>query len=123
ESQFLTHVEKGLLPDSNIRVNPSLGFSSEDWIDLFETQVMTRALDLHARELRAENKSFYTIGSAGHEGNAAFGKVFRKDDPAFLHYRSGAFLIQRMKAAPGETPLFDLLLSFVASADDPVSGG
>ncbi|MDH5738244.1 MAG: thiamine pyrophosphate-dependent enzyme, partial [Gammaproteobacteria bacterium] len=38
-------------------------------------------------------------------------------------YRSCAFLIQRSKQKPGETPIFDMLLSFAASSEDPVSGG
>ena len=34
-----------------------------------------------------------------------------------------AFQIQRAKQHPGETPIWDMLLSFTASADDPISGG
>ena len=33
------------------------------------------------------------------------------------------FLIQRKKQAGGLTPLYDMALSFAASADDPISGG
>ena len=47
----------------------------------------------------------------------------RSTDMAFLHYRDGAFLIQRKKQAGGLTPLYDMALSFAASADDPISGG
>ncbi len=99
------------------------GLSDEDITDLFESQVQSRLLDIISRRLRSRNESFYTIGSAGHEGNAVFGKTFRYTDMAFLHYRSAALLIQRSKQLPDETPLHDLLLSFVASSDDPVSGG
>ncbi|PMR75402.1 MFS transporter [Billgrantia endophytica] len=84
---------------------------------------MSRHLDLHARRLQARGEAFYTIGSAGHEGNAAIARAFRPTDPAFLHYRDAAFLLQRSRSVPGQTPLWDLLLSFAASADDPVSGG
>ena len=42
---------------------------------------------------------------------------------AFLHYRSGAFVIQRSKQVPDQNPLYDMLLSFAASSDDPISGG
>jgi hypothetical protein len=38
--------------------------------DLFESQLISRHLDLMARVLRVQNKVFYTIGSSGHEGNA-----------------------------------------------------
>ncbi|MCB0410937.1 MAG: hypothetical protein KDD22_00315, partial [Bdellovibrionales bacterium] len=92
-------------------------------IDLFETQLMSRHLDLRARDLKNEGRCYYTIGSAGHEGNAALGKAFRLTDMAFLHYRSGAFFIQRAKHLEGSTPLHDLMLSFVASSEDPIAGG
>lgn len=47
----------------------------------------------------------------------------RTTDMAFLHYRDGAFLIHRKKQAGGLTPLYDMALSFAASAEDPISGG
>ena len=97
--------------------------TSEQVIDLLETQFMSRHLDLRSRLMQKEGNSFYTIGSAGHEGNAAAAMAFRPDDMAFLHYRSGAFVIQRSKQVPGQTPLYDMLLSFAASSEDPVSGG
>ncbi len=102
--------------------NPQL-MTQEELIDLFESQVMSRCLDLRARELKKDGHCYYTIGSSGHEGNAAFAKAFRPTDVAFLHYRSGAFFIQRAKQKTGMTPLFDLLLSFMASKQDPISGG
>ncbi len=106
------------------RIQRDLGaLTPEDFIDLFETQVMSRLLDLRARELKKDNLCYYTIGSSGHEGNAAFAKAFRVSDMAFLHYRSGAFYIQRAKQKSGSTPLYDMLLSFMASKDDPISGG
>ncbi|MBE0488018.1 MAG: MFS transporter [Halomonas sp.] len=84
---------------------------------------MSRHLDLQARRLQARGEAFYTIGSAGHEGNAAIARALRPSDPAFLHYRDAAFLIERSRQVAGQTPLWDLLLSFVASRDDPISGG
>ena len=99
------------------------GLAHHEVVDLFESQAMSRQLDLHSRRLQARGESFYTIGSAGHEGNAVCGKVFRHTDMAFLHYRSGALMIQRSKQCAGQTPLYDMLLSFAASSDDPISGG
>jgi 2-oxoisovalerate dehydrogenase E1 component len=84
---------------------------------------MSRQLDLRARILKNQNECFYTIGSSGHEGNAVWGKVFRLTDMAFVHYRSCAFMIQRAKQIPGSTPLYDTLLSYVASSEDPIAGG
>jgi 2-oxoisovalerate dehydrogenase E1 component len=90
-------------------------------VDLFDSQIMSRHLDLWAR--RSKGKTFYSIGSSGHEGVAAMAAASRTTDMAFLHYRDGAFLIQRKKQAGGLTPLYDMALSFAASVDDPISGG
>src|SRR5688572_10130595 len=91
--------------------------------ELFESQVISRQLDLMARVLRAQNNVFYTIGSSGHEGNAMVARATRHTDPAFLHYRSGAFMAERFRKLPGMDPIMDSALSFAASADDPASGG
>ncbi|MFP6808755.1 MAG: thiamine pyrophosphate-dependent enzyme [Pseudomonadales bacterium] len=121
---FAERVRSGDLPQAdNITTLTASGLDQTEVIDLFETQLMSRQLDVTSRRLRARDESHYTIGSAGHEGNAIFGKVFRTTDMAFLHYRSGALLIQRSKQIPGQTPLYDMLLSFVASSEDPISGG
>ncbi|WP_397592032.1 thiamine pyrophosphate-dependent enzyme [Sphingorhabdus sp.] len=95
--------------------------ASDVLVDLFDSQIMSRHLDLWAR--RSKGKTFYSIGSSGHEGTAAMAAATRSTDMAFLHYRDAAFLIQRKKQAGGLTPLNDMALSFAASADDPISGG
>lgn len=124
EDKFLDAVKNGTFPTPRSQTDiASSGLSSAELIDLFETQIMSRLLDLQSRKMQKAGKSFYTIGSAGHEGNAAYGKAFRHDDMAFLHYRSGAFMIQRSKQVKGQTPLYDMLLSFAASSEDPTSGG
>ncbi|MCK5750528.1 MAG: MFS transporter, partial [Oricola sp.] len=99
------------------------GVTARDLAALFESQLTSRRLDLEARRLGAEKRGFYSIGSSGHEGNAAIARVFRVDDMAFLHYRSGAFYIERAAKLPGETPIWNMALSFVASSEDPISGG
>lgn len=92
-------------------------------VEIFESQMLSRLLDLKARKLRAEGKSFYTIGSSGHEGMAVVGEISRLSDMAFLHYRDAAFMIQRSKKLPGHTIAYDMLASFCASTEDPISGG
>ncbi|QXJ19502.1 MFS transporter [Actinomadura graeca] len=92
-------------------------------LELFDAQLGSRHLDLAARRLQADGHGFYTIGSAGHEGGAAVAAVLRPGDPALLHYRSGAFFLERARQAPGGDPLRDVLLGLVAAAEDPVSGG
>ena len=91
--------------------------------ELFESQLISRHLDLMARVLRVQNKVFYTIGSSGHEGNAMVARATRHTDPAFLHYRSGGFMAERFRKLPGMDPVMDSALSFAASKDDPASGG
>jgi len=91
--------------------------------ELFESQLVSRHLDLMARVLRVQNKVFYTIGSSGHEGNAMVARATRHTDPAFLHYRSGGFMAERFRKLPGMDPAMDSALSFAASKDDPASGG
>ncbi|MGN7725406.1 thiamine pyrophosphate-dependent enzyme [Luteimonas sp. 22616] len=91
--------------------------------ELFESQLVSRHLDLMARVLRVQNKVFYTIGSSGHEGNTMVARLTRHTDPAFLHYRSGGFMAERFRKLPGMDPVMDSALSFAASKDDPASGG
>ena len=92
-------------------------------IALFESMVSSRHLDFAARALKQEGQSFYTIGSSGHEANACVAAASRPTDPAFLHYRSSAFFIERGAQVAGESPVLDVLLGMVASAHDPISGG
>lgn len=121
---FLHRVSSGDLPDSANELKPEeAGLNNEEIVDLFESQITSRLLDIISRRLRTRDESFYTIGSSGHEVNAVFGRVFRYTDMAFLHYRSCALLIQRSKQLPDQTPVKDILLSFIASSEDPVSGG
>src|SRR3546814_12120895 len=80
-------------------------------------------MDRLSRHLQARGEGFYTIGSSGHEGNAAVAAALRVTDMAFLHYRSNAFQLHRARSVPGQTPTWDMLLSFAASSEDPISGG
>jgi 2-oxoisovalerate dehydrogenase E1 component len=110
-----------LAPDAELRAGS--GLTARAAMALFEDQLTSRAVDVAARELKKTNRSFYTIGSAGHEDNAVLGAQLRIDDPAFLHYRSGGFFMARARKLPGSTPAFDALLGIVASSDEPIAGG
>ena len=92
--------------------------------ELFTAQLYCRLSDVEAHELRARNQGYYTIASAGHEGNVALGALTRWTDPALLHYRSGAFFLGRARCTE-ESPagVSELLLSLAASSADPISGG
>jgi 2-oxoisovalerate dehydrogenase E1 component len=124
DRNFVQFVKEGHLPPARSQTGlADAGLTGPEFMDLFETQMMSRQMDLRARILKNQNECYYTIGSAGHEGNAVWGKVFRLTDMAFVHYRSCAFMIQRAKQIPGSTPLYETMLSFVASSDDPIAGG
>lgn len=109
--------------DLDSPVRPGTTVTARQVFALFESQASSRHLDLTARDLKVDGQSFYTIGSSGHEGNAAVAAALRHTDMAFLHYRSGAFFIERARQVPGQTPLFDVLLGMVASTDEPIAGG
>ena len=92
-------------------------------VSIFRAQCLSRHLDLTSRAMQKAGQGYYTIGSSGHEGMAAVAQCLRPTDPAFLHYRDAAFQIQRAAQVPGQTPAWDILLSFAASSEDPISGG
>ncbi|MDY0022393.1 thiamine pyrophosphate-dependent enzyme [Arenimonas caeni] len=110
-------------PAPNEPVLDGSACTAADFLALFESQLVSRHLDLMARVLRVQQKVFYTIGSSGHEGNAMVARLTRHTDPAFLHYRSGGFMAERFRKLPGMDPVMDSALSFAASKDDPASGG
>lgn len=122
--KLVARLREGRLPARGSTVAPrEVGLTPEHLAEIFHSQCLSRQLDRISRRLQARGQGFYTIGSSGHEGNAALAAAFRVDDIAFLHYRSAAFQIQRSKQLPGGTPAWDMLLSFAASAEDPISGG
>jgi 2-oxoisovalerate dehydrogenase E1 component len=97
---------------------------AERAIDLLDAQLASRHLDEAARWLRARGTGFYTIGSSGHESNAAVAAALRLTDPALLHYRSGAFYLFRAgQAGRAAEGISDVLLGMVAAAAEPVAGG
>ncbi|XTZ18741.1 transketolase C-terminal domain-containing protein [Micromonospora echinospora] len=129
-------------PDQPVRDGATL--TGTRALELFDAQVTSRQLDLAARWLRSFGEGYHTIGSAGHEGNAAVAAALRPTDPALLHYRSAAFYCVRAAQVPsgepdadasggddadGVTPeayaraVRDVLRGVVASAEDPVAGG
>jgi 2-oxoisovalerate dehydrogenase E1 component len=122
--KFVAKVGNGRLPRRTSDLQPGeLGLAGQALVEMFYSQCASRQMDRISRRLQARGEGFYTIGSSGHENNAAVAEALRLDDMAFLHYRSAAFQIHRSKKLPGQTPCWDMLLSFAASAEDPISGG
>ena len=124
DEQFVKRVNRANFPQAKSNTTLDVAeLEKNTAIELFDSQIKSRLLDITARQLKEKGLSFYTIGSSGHEGNAVFGHVFRHTDMAFLHYRSGAFYIQRAKQVTGCDGVRDILLSLVAAAADPIAGG
>jgi 2-oxoisovalerate dehydrogenase E1 component len=95
----------------------------EGLLALFDAQLQSRHLDLAIRWLQSQGEAFYTIGSSGHESNAAVAMALRPTDPALLHYRSGGFYAARAAQVPGSSAIDDVLDGATASTDDAISGG
>ena len=127
DRQFVARVsamEPTLLrSDLDSPVRPGSTLTGRGALALFDVLVETRMVDLYARVLKARGEGFYTISSAGHEGNAAVAAALRPDDPAFLHYRSGGFFLARAQQVPGAHGSFDVLRGCCAAADEPIAGG
>ncbi len=123
--KFVAKVGQGKLPRRTVAVQPGdVGLARETMVELFHSQCVSRQMDRLSRRLQARGEGFYTIGSSGHENNAAVAEaladrrhglpplpVERLPDPP------------RQASCPARRPCWDMLLSFAASAEDPISGG
>ncbi|WP_209835374.1 thiamine pyrophosphate-dependent enzyme [Ruegeria sp. HKCCE3926] len=117
---FLRRVAARDFPEGPAPAGP---LSGHEAVALYRAQCLSRALDRQSRAMQKAGQGFYTIGSSGHEGMAAVAAALRPTDPAFLHYRDAAFQIARSDQVPGQSPTWDILLSFASSSEDPISGG
>src|SRR5580658_5946923 len=110
-------------PDGAAPVRPGSSLTGDTLLAIFDAQAQSRHLDFAARWMQQQGRGFYTISSAGHEGNAAVAAALRPSDPALLHYRSGAFYCARAQQVTGVDPVAGVLLGVAASADEPIAGG
>ena len=117
---FLRRVASRDLPHGRA---PSGALSPFQAVEIYRAACLSRALDRQSRVMQRAGQGFYTIGSSGHEGMAAVAAALRPTDMAFLHYRDAAFQIARSRQVPGQSIAWDMLLSFAASSEDPISGG
>lgn len=124
DTQFCEVVKSGVFPaPCSPTTLADVDLTQKQLLSCFDSQLTSRHLDLLARQLKQENKTFYTIGSSGHEAMAAVALAFRYNDMAFLHYRDAAFLLQRAKILPKINMPKDILYSLMADKRDPISGG
>lgn len=120
EESLLTRIAM-MIPRPGFTGHAALG--SHALAELFEAQVLSRLVDHTARFMRLSGVGFYTIGSSGHESNAAVALALRPTDPALLHYRSGGFYMARSSQVAGIDPVDDVLRGMFASVHEPISGG
>ena len=116
----LDPLEEHLL--EQLRVLPARCGGDAEAEAIWRAQIGSRLCDFAARDLKDTGRSFYSIGSAGHESNAAVALALRPTDPALLHYRSGAFYLARAGQA-GRDGVPDILCGVTAAAAEPIAGG
>ena len=95
------------------------GYSKNQILDIYKNMVTSRKLDEKMLVLLKQGKSFFHIGASGHEAAqlAAANLMKQYQDWSFPYYRDGAFCLGLGMSAKEQ------LLSFLARADDPNSGG
>ena len=95
------------------------GYTKNQVIGIYEKMVTSRKLDEKMLVMLKQGKSFFHIGASGHEAAQLAAAVLIRPgkDWSYPYYRDGAYCLGIGMTAREQ------LLSFLAKADDPNSGG